>query len=363
MAQWEQQVEVFNGVNMHDAFGPYYLPPAVDQEETAQEQPQVEEVTEHHEAEVETQSAPEPPAAPAPVVEDQPEQDQPQQELEPPAIERTESRLIAMMNQKGGVGKTTSAVNLGAALAAMGRRVLLVDLDPQAHLSLSVGLNPDELSNSIYDLLIDDDLNAADVIQSVSENLDVIPAEVNLAGAETELAPKMATGLAQRILASKVEPLLKVGSGYDFVIVDCPPSLGLLTINALVLCDEVFVPMQAHFLALQGLSKLLETVNLIRQSFNPSLQVTGVICCMHEGQTNLANEVVADVTAFLDGSRGQDVPWRQAQVLAPPIRRNIKLAESPSFGQTIFDYAPHCAGARDYERLAESVLAQTLSSG
>ena len=143
---------------------------------------------------------------------------------------------------------------------------------------------------------------------------------------------------------------------FDFVLIDCPPSLGLLTINALAAATEVLVPMQAHFLALQGLSKLLETVALVRQSINPRLTVAGVLPCMHESQTLLASEVMADLRTFFDAARSLDVPWRNAHILGPAIRRNIKLAECPSFGKTIFDYAPDCNGARDYDKLARSVL-------
>ena len=144
--------------------------------------------------------------------------------------------------------------------------------------------------------------------------------------------------------------------GFDYVLIDCPPSLGLLTINALAFAQEVIVPLQAHFLALQGLSKLLDTVTLVKQALNPDLTVAGVILCMHESQTILASEVIADLNTFLEGSRMQEVPWQNAVVFQPPIRRNIKLAESPSFGQTIFDYAPTCPGACDYRELAQSIL-------
>ena len=247
-------------------------------------------------------------------------------------------RIIAMMNQKGGVGKTTSSVNIGAALADMGQRVLLVDLDPQAHLTLHVGLDSTELEHTVYHLLTDDQVTAEQIARKITDHLTVLPAEVNLAGVEAELAPKMMTGRAQQIL-----------------------SLGLLTINGLVLAREVVVPMQAHFLALQGLSKLLETIGFIRQSFNPDLTVSGLILCMYEGQTILAGEVLADLSSFLDQSRQQDVPWRDAQLFQPAVRRNIKLAECPSFGKTIFDYEPNCAGARDYKALAQAVAAQKIS--
>ena len=329
------------------------------------------------------------------------------------------TRVIALINQKGGVGKTTSTVNLGAALAAEGNRVLLIDLDPQAHLTLHVGIDPASLQRSNYDLLTDDDVTFDQVVHKISDHLFVLPAEVNLAGAETEMAPKLITGQAQRVLKNKLEKILSPESGrrspascvlspesgapsahrtsvpetrnlelktqnseplppdsglktqdpglrtqdspsprFDYVLIDCPPSLGLLTINALTLAREVFVPMQAHFLALQGLSKLLETVGFIRGGFNPDLRVTGVILCMHEKQTLLAAEVANDLRSFLEGSRGQNVPWSDAVVLHPTIRRNIKLAEAPSFGQTILDYAPESNGADDYRTLARSVVTQ-----
>jgi chromosome partitioning protein len=269
-------------------------------------------------------------------------------------------RVVALINQKGGVGKTTTTVNVGAALAQLGHRVLLIDLDPQGHLTLHVGLDPDQLEHSNYDLLTDDAVTAHQVMRQVGENLWVLPAEVNLAGAESELSPQMVTGRAQRILREKVEPVIRdAGDGrpMDYVLIDCPPSLGLLTIGALVLAREVVVPMQAHFLALQGLAKLLETVRLIRQSFNAQLTVAGVVLCMHESQTLLAGEVVANLQGFLEQHRDQDVPWRDARVYEQAIRRNIKLAECPSFGQTIFGYEPDCAGARDYRALAQQIHA------
>lgn len=262
-------------------------------------------------------------------------------------------RIIAMLNQKGGVGKTTTTVNLGGALAQMGHRVLLIDLDPQGHLSLHVGIEPDSFDKSLYELLADDDTRADEIIHEINRNLGVLPSEVNLAGVESELADRVASGEAQQILKHKCASLVQ---NFDFVLLDCPPSLGLLSINALALANEVIVPMQAHFLALQGLSKLLDTVSIVRRSINRQLRVAGVVLCMHEAQTVLAGEVCADLEQFLEQSRGQDVPWADAVLFQPPIRRNIKLAESPSFGQTIFEYAPYCPGARDYERLAEAVV-------
>jgi len=276
------------------------------------------------------------------------------------------TRLIALMNQKGGVGKTTSAVNLGAALAKLGKRVLMIDLDPQGHMSLHLGVDPDNLELSVYDLMTKDQVTSKQVAITVNDSIMVIPSEVNLAGVEAELAPKVVTGLAQRVLKSKVDPLLAAeaaeGKKFDYVLIDCPPSLGLLTINALSLAREVIVPMQAHFLALQGLSKLLETVQLIQGAFNPGLQVSGMVLCMHDRQTILAQEVLADLEGFLDQTRGQEMPWSDAVVYQPPIRRNIKLAESPSFGSTIFDYAPDSNGAKDYLQLGYSVASQVVAT-
>lgn len=260
------------------------------------------------------------------------------------------ARTIAMMNQKGGVGKTTSTVNLGAAIARGGRRVCLIDLDPQAHMTLHLGIDPDEREHTIYDLLLEPDVGPDDVIVSAGENLDVIPAIVDLAAAESELA---AHADRTEILSRQCEALK---GRYDFILLDCPPSLGLLTLNALAFAREVFVPMQPHFLALQGVGKLLETVGRVSQQVNTNLRVTGVIVCMHEGQTTLAREVISDLDQFFEQARGSGVPWADCRVLRPPIRRNIKLAEAPSFGQSIYDYSPWCPGAIDYRALAESLI-------
>ncbi|MDX9911545.1 MAG: ParA family protein [Phycisphaerales bacterium] len=256
--------------------------------------------------------------------------------------------IVALMNQKGGVGKTTTTVNLAAAMAEAGKRVLVVDLDPQAHATLHLGVDPRGLESSVYDLLLGDE--GADPRVQAAENLFVIPAETDLAAAEGELANAPdRQGRLTRALA-------RLGADFDVILLDCPPSLGLLTINALAAARTVLIPMQAHFLALQGVGKLLETVGLMAKGINPTLKVAGVVLCMHDAQATHGQEVVSDLRAYFDSQRQADAPWKNAVVFDPPIRRNIKLAESPSFGQSIFQYAPWAPGAADYRALARNVL-------
>jgi chromosome partitioning protein len=259
-------------------------------------------------------------------------------------------RVIALLNQKGGVGKTTSTVNLGAAFARYGQRVLLVDLDPQSNLSLHFGVESGPEQRTIRDLLLDPTCRIEDAVQTARAGLDFIPAVTELALVEGELAQQ--EGM-QTVLRSKLEP---VYGNYDVVLLDCPPSLGVLSVNALTVADEVFVPMQAHYLPLRGLEKLLQTVHLISQGLNPTIRVTGILLCMHDGSSSHARAVIGEIESQLAQFRGMDVPWSTATVLDPPVRRNIKLAEAPSFGQTIFDYAPKCPGADDYRRIAEQLL-------
>ena len=259
-------------------------------------------------------------------------------------------RVIALLNQKGGVGKTTSTVNLGAACARYGQRVLLVDLDPQSNLSLHFGVESGPEQRTIRDLLLDPTCRIEDAVQTARAGLDFIPAVTELALVEGELAQQ--EGM-QTVLRSKLEP---VYGNYDVILLDCPPSLGVLSVNALTVADEVFVPMQAHYLPLRGLEKLLQTVHLISQGLNPTIRVTGILLCMHDGSSSHARAVIGEIESQLAQFRGMDVPWSTATVLDPPVRRNIKLAEAPSFGQTIFDYAPKCPGADDYRRIAEQLL-------
>jgi chromosome partitioning protein len=261
------------------------------------------------------------------------------------------TRTVAMLNQKGGVGKTTTTVNLAAAIARRGRPTLVVDLDPQAHATIHLGVEPSENDPTIYDVLLEP-AQCRDAIVRTRENLAVLPAEVNLAAAETELADAPDRNARLR------QALETLGDEFEFILFDCPPSLGLLTLNALSAAREVVVPMQSHFLALQGVGKLLETVKLVARNVNTDIRVSGVILCAHDDQTKHAKEVVADLEGFFEQSREHDVPWRGARVYRPAVRRHIKLAECPSFGQTIFEYAPGLAGAQDYEQLADAFLSE-----
>lgn len=261
-------------------------------------------------------------------------------------------RRIAVINQKGGVGKTTTAVNLSAALAELGQRVCLIDLDPQAHATLHLGVQPEPGTATVYDCLLGQ-ASLQSVRQRVGDHLYVVPSHIDLAAAELELAGEVGREIILRELVAN-DP-----EEFDFVIVDCPPSLGVLTLNALTTCGEVFLPMQAHFLALHGLSKLLKTIDLVARRLNPVLTLSGIVFCMVDGSTRLANEVVADVEAFFAAERQRNSIWSEAILFETRIRRNVRLAEAPSYGTSIFQYAPACHGAEDYHQLAIEVLEQS----
>jgi chromosome partitioning protein len=266
-------------------------------------------------------------------------------------------RRIAVINQKGGVGKTTTTANVAAALARAGHRVLAFDLDPQSHLSLHLGLDPASGKAGVYELLTGSaSINKARV--KVAENFWVVGATIDLAAAEVELVSVLGREVLLRdMLDQHVSGGEKDGrfARYDYVLFDCPPSLGVLTLNGLCAAQEVIIPLQPHYLALQGLGKLLETVLLVGKRINPTLRVAGITICMHDAGTKLGTEVVEDVRTFLESARRGNVPWSGARLFESVIRRNIKLAESPSYGQSIFDYAPDSNGARDYERLAREI--------
>jgi chromosome partitioning protein len=265
---------------------------------------------------------------------------------------------IAFMNQKGGVGKTTTCANLGAALADRGMRVLLVDLDPQCHLSINFGHDPQDDEASLHEVLSNEStlLQAVrridgDAAAGLDGEVHLLPGSLALAGLEAELADAPDRQLRLR------QALQGVGYGYDVVLLDCPPSLGLLTVNALAAADKVLVPMQAHFLALQGFSQLLQTVRHLAGGMNPKLKVLGVVLTMHDANTRLAADVAAELEGFFTAARGTNLPWGEAELLETRIRRNIKLAEAPSFGQPILTYDPTSHGAADYAALAEEVAA------
>jgi len=266
-------------------------------------------------------------------------------------------RTIAVMNQKGGVGKTTTSVNLAAGLARQGRRVCVIDLDPQAHASLHLGVEtrPDE--PTIYEVFTGTQPLAASR-RLVGSNLWIIPSDIGLAGVELELAQVAGR---EHILREALRTMLEA-EPFDFVIIDCPPSLGILTVNALTAVAEVFIPLQPHFFALQGLSKLFETTAVVGRRLNRNLKVTGIVMCLYETGTRLATDVTDDLTAFLERS-DSDAPWADARIFEQKIRRNIKLAEAPSYGQSVFDYAANCPGAIDYCGLALEVMRSDPTAG
>jgi len=267
-------------------------------------------------------------------------------------------RSIAVANQKGGVGKTTTAVNLAVGLARAGRRVCLVDLDPQAHATLHVGLVPGGSAVSAFDVLTAGQPLAAACIPA-SDNLWVVPSHIDLSAVEMALAgtPGREAVLRQRLAADpRCAADAADPAAFQDLVIDCPPSLGLLSLNALAAVDEVLLPLQPHFLALHGLSKLLETIELVSDHVNPRLRLLGVVLCMYEAGTRLAGEIGRDVEAFLATSGQAHRAWRGSRLFETRIRRNIRLAEAPSFGQSIFDYAPDSHGAADYLALAAEVV-------
>lgn len=257
-------------------------------------------------------------------------------------------RKIAVLNQKGGVGKTTTVVNTAAALARKGLRVLAIDLDPQGHLTTHLGLDPERIEAGSYKVLTQSS-EAGQEMLLVRPNLWVLPANIDLVGAESELVSVVGRETILR------EALAGLEDELDYIIIDCAPSLGLLTLNALAAVNEILIPLQPHFLALQGLGKLLQTVELVNKRINPQLKVKGVLLCIYDSRASLPKEVRADIEQFLDNARGTNCAWSQAQILPVCVRRNIKLAEAPSYGKTIFEYEPNCHGAEDYEQVAQVI--------
>jgi len=249
------------------------------------------------------------------------------------------------------VGKTTTAVNTAAALAAAGSRVVVIDLDPQAHMTIHLGLEPQAIEAGSYKVMTQS-ATFEEQIMLVRPNLWLLPANINLVGAESELVSVVGREIILR------EALESSHDKFDYCLIDCAPSLGLLTLNALAAVKEVLIPLQPHFLALQGFGRLLQTIELVNKRINPSLKVKGILLCMFDSRASLPNEVKADIEQFLEDARGTDSAWSQARIIATCIRRNIKLAEAPSYGQTIFEYEPNCNGAKDYCKVAQCVHAE-----
>ena len=249
-------------------------------------------------------------------------------------------KKIAIFNQKGGVGKTTTNINLAACLAMKGKRVLVLDIDPQGNTTSGLGISKRELENTVYNVLVDEDYDIKDaVIKTDVKGLDLIPASVDLAGAEVELVQ-----IEGREKALK-QGLDKIKDDYDYIFIDCPPSLGLLTINSLAAVDSVLIPIQCEFYALEGVSQLVSTIELVKKSLNPSLEIQGVILSMFDGRTNLSAQVVQEVKKYFGN-----------KVYATVIPRNVRLAEAPSYGLPITEYDPKSKGAEAYMDFAEEFL-------
>ncbi|MEN0109699.1 MAG: AAA family ATPase [Planctomycetota bacterium] len=263
---------------------------------------------------------------------------------------------IAVINQKGGVGKTTTTVNLAAALAAAGERVGVIDLDPQAHASLHLGVDPKRPSATTYDLLAGD-ASLGECWAPAEEGLSVAAAHIDLAAAEVELA-----GVVGRELILR-DKLATERERFDYVLIDCPPSLGVLTLNALAAVEDVLLPLQPHFLALHGLSKLMQTIDLVAERLNPSLAMAGVVVCLYESGTRLAAEVTTDVEQAFERLRERGGPWANVRLFDTRVRRNIRLAEAPSYGQSVFSYASDSRGAEDYRALGGEIQAYYAGRG
>ena len=249
------------------------------------------------------------------------------------------SKVIAVANQKGGVGKTTTAINLSACIAYKGKRVLIIDIDPQGNTTSGLGVDKKEINKSIYDVLINDENIDNVILDTVVENLKLCPSNIQLAGAEIELVSVISR-------ETRIKGVLEgIKHNYDFIIIDCPPSLGLLTINSLTAADTILVPIQCEYYALEGLSQLMDTVKLVQKHLNPSLDVEGVVLTMFDARTNLSIQVVDEVKRYF-----------RNKVYRTIIPRNVRLSEAPSYGLPIILYDPKSKGAECYMELAEEVI-------
>ena len=249
-------------------------------------------------------------------------------------------KAIAIFNQKGGVGKTTTNINLGTCLALLGKRVLVIDIDPQGNTTSGIGITKRKLKNTLYDVLVNEDFDVKKAILSTkTNNLDIIPASVDLAGAEIELVHIEGREKRLKKAVKKIKP------EYDYIFIDCPPSLGLLTINSLTAVDSVLIPIQCEFYALEGVSQLMSTIELVRKNMNPNIRIEGVILSMFDGRTNLSQQVVQEVKKYFG-----------KKVYSTVIPRNVRLAEAPSYGMSILNYDPSSTGAKAYIRFAKEFL-------
>ena len=255
-------------------------------------------------------------------------------------------RIIAVANQKGGVGKTTTATNLSACLAEKGKKVLAVDLDPQGNMTSGLGVDKNEVENTVYELILDECTIKESIQEEILENLSLLPSNVELAGAEIELI-----GVENKEFILR-ESINQVKSDYEFIIIDCPPSLNTLTVNAMTTADTILVPIQCEFFALEGLSQLIHTINLVRERLNPALDIEGVVFTMYDARTNLSLQVVENVKENLNQTIYKSI-----------IPRNVRLAEAPSHGQPITMYDSKSAGAEAYRELANEVIENATDGG
>ena len=245
-------------------------------------------------------------------------------------------KIVAFLNQKGGVGKTTTCVNMAGYLAQMGKKVLLLDIDPQGNASSNLGIEKDSKPKTIYNVIVDDNTIDEVIVPTKLENLDLIPSDVDLAGAEIELDQMNNREKVVRNIRKKVV------NNYDYICIDCPPSLGLITVNALTACDSVLIPIQCEYFALEGLSQLMYTIKLVKKHLNENIDVEGVVLTMKDNRSNLGQSVAQDITKYFG-----------KKVYKTIIPRNIRLAEAPSFGEPICVYDPKCTGAIAYRTLTE----------